>query len=152
MDTTPNQTIDGAISTAIRQRLGTAPLGTAHAVKEALAEAGFDITPKVEVGAIYVLTAEGEDIIRDLVAHTALTQESVTAAGDALEREFDAAPHHFVRHVSGRDHAVDANALAVRDLIEANTLIASAVAVLGHEAADLIMQNLLDPSAGAAAA
>lgn len=27
MDTTPNQTIDGAISTAIRQRLGTAPSG-----------------------------------------------------------------------------------------------------------------------------
>lgn len=149
---TSTQTVDGAISHAIRQRLGTAPLGTSHAVKEALAEAGFVIIPKPAVEATYVLTPEGEAIIRDLIETTPMTQADVTAAGDALEKDFDAAPSRFLRHVSGRDHAVSANALAVRDLIEANTLIASAVATLGHEAADLIMQNLLTPGAGAAAA
>lgn len=121
-------------------------------MQEALYAAGFEIVPKPSEGSHYVLTPEGEDIIRDLVAHTALTQDAVTAAGDALNQDFDAAPSRFVRHVSGRDHAVAANALAVRDLIEANSLIAGAVATLGHEAADLIMQNLLTPGAGAAAA
>lgn len=149
---TSTQTIDGAISRAIRQRLGTAPLGTCHAVKEALAEAGFEITPRVEIGAIYVLTPEGEAIIQDLVEHTALTQQDVAAAGDALEQDFDQAPDRYVRNVSGRDHAVDPRALAVRDVIEANRLLGMAVAVLGHEAVDEMMRALPEPVLGAAAA
>lgn len=107
-------------------------------------------TPAVE--ATYVLTPEGEQIIRDLIETTPMTPADVTVAGDALEKQFDAGPSRFLRHVSGRDHAVGAKALAVRDLIEANSLIAGAVATLGHEAADLIMQNLLTPGAGAVAA
>ncbi|MCJ2035597.1 hypothetical protein [Methylobacterium sp. J-068] len=66
MSTTPTQTIDGAISTAIRQRLGMAPLGTAHAVRESLADAGFEIVPMTTLGAVYVLTPEGEDLAANL--------------------------------------------------------------------------------------
>ncbi|MCJ2039881.1 hypothetical protein MKK64_05245 [Methylobacterium sp. E-025] len=108
--------------------------------------------PAATEGEDYVLTPEGEDVIRDLIEHTALTQAAVTAAGDALEERVDADPDRYVRSISGRDHAVDPMALAVSDLIEANRLIAMAVATLGHEAADLIMQNLLTPGANAAAA
>lgn len=114
--------------------------------------AGFEIVPKPAEGGHYVLTPEGAAIIQDLVAHTALTQESVTAAGDALDREFDAAPSRFVRHISGRDHAVSANALAVRDVIEAHRLLGLAVATLGHEAVDEMMRALPDSILGAAAA
>lgn len=149
---TSTQTIDGAISRAIRQRLGTAPLGTCHAVKEALAEAGFEITPRVEIDAIYVLTPEGEQIIRDLIETTPMTQADVTATGDAIERDCDAAQDRYFLNVSGRDHAVDPRALAVRDVIEANRLLGMAVAVLGHEAVDALMRALPEPVLGAAAA
>lgn len=100
----------------------------------------------------YVLTPEGGAIIRDLIDTTPLTQADVTAAGDALDQDFDPALDKYIRNIYGRDHAVDPMALAVRDLIEANRLIAMAVAVLGHEAADTIMRNLITPDVGAAAA
>lgn len=149
---TSTQTVDGAISHAIRQRLGTAPLGTSHAVKEALAEAGFVIIPKPAVEATYVLTPEGEAIIRDLIETTPMTQADVTAAGDALEKDFDADEARYIYSVSGRDHAVDPRALAVRDVIEANRLLGMAVATLGHEAVDTLMRALPEPVLGAAAA
>lgn len=105
MSTTPNQTIDGAISTAIRQRLGMAPLGTAHAVRESLADAGFEIVPMTTLGAVYVLTPEGEDLVRKFVDGVSLTQDEVTAGGEALEREIEGNPDRYFLLVGPRGEA-----------------------------------------------
>ena len=120
------------------------------AVSEAWAEMKvFMTTPPVEDEA-YVLTPEGEDIIRDLIETTPMTQSAVTAAGDAQEARVDADEARYIDSVSGRDHAVDPRALAVRDTIEANRLLGMAVATLGHEAVDTLMRNLPEPVLGAA--
>ncbi|TXN41266.1 hypothetical protein FV232_09750 [Methylobacterium sp. WL30] len=103
------------------------------------------------MGNVFALTPAGEDAIRRFVDAVDLTQAAVSAGSDALEQAIEADEGRYVYAVSGRDHAVDPRALAVRDLIEANRLYAMAVATLGLEAADLILQHMPMPDVGAAA-
>lgn len=102
-------------------------------------------------GETYEITPEGAAIIRDLIEQVPLTQEAVTAMGEAIEQDCDATPDRYLRNISGRDHAVDPTALAVRDVIEAHRILGQAVATLGHEAVDAMMRSLPAPILGAAA-
>ncbi|WP_264048847.1 hypothetical protein [Methylobacterium flocculans] len=111
----------------------------------ALDKSGYEVVPKAAMGNVVALTPAGEDAIRRFVDAVDLTQDAVSAGGADLERRIEADPDRYLRDVSGRDHAVDPRALAVRDTIEANRLLGMAVATLGHEAVDTLMRNLPEP-------
>ncbi|MCJ2081544.1 hypothetical protein [Methylobacterium sp. J-090] len=113
-------------------------------------------------GATYELTPEGAAVIEAFVQSVPLTQEAVSAGGDALERQFDADPDRYLRAVPGLskrdvvasfeepldaapDPVEDLQAQAVRRVIEANRLLGQAVAVLGPAAVDLMMHHLAAP-------
>ncbi|WP_238272966.1 hypothetical protein [Methylobacterium cerastii] len=107
--------------------------------------------PKTVMGNVFPLTPAGEDAIRRFVDAVDLTQEAVSAGGADLGRRIETDPDRYLRDVSGRDHAVDPLALAVRDAIEASRLLNLAAATLGREAVDTLLQVLTKPAPAAAA-
>lgn len=139
-----------------------APRGLIHSLNEG----GYEIVPVQKAplveGATYELTPEGSAAIEAFVQSVPLSQEAISAGGAALEREFDAKPDRYIRAVPGLserdvvasfeepldavpDEIADQRAEAVRRVIQANRLLAEAVAVLGPEAVALMMHNLAAP-------